>query len=229
MILIIGAGITGRHLAESLVERGQEVTVIEKESAACAHLRTWGKVNVVQGDGCDPTVLRAAGAHQAEVVMILTGHDEENLVAAFVAKREFNVPRVIARVNYPGNEWLFTPDLGVDDAVSSAHVIAKLLEEEISVGELVTLLKLAHGDIAVVEETVAEGSPAAHRMLSDLALPEDCALVAVVRGSHVLVPGPRTVLQPGDEVLAVVKVESEARLVDLLRPSASHPRHAGTA
>lgn len=221
-ILIVGGGITGTHLAESLVEQGRVVTVIDKDGDVCARLRGLGKTKVVHGDGCDPALLRQAGIRHMQVVAALTGHDEDNLIIAFLAKREFNVPRVIARVNYPGNEWLFTPTMGVDDAVSGAHIIGKLLEEEISAGELVTLLKLAHGDVALVEETIAEGSLAAHRPLSELPLPPDCALVAVVRGQQVLVPGPRTVLQPDDEVLAIVKVENEEKLVEMLR----HPEKA---
>ena len=219
-VLIVGCGITGTHLAESLADQGREVAIVDKNAEVCARLRAWGKARVIHGDGCQPAVLRQAGIGHVQVVAALTGHDEDNLIIAFLAKREFNVPRVVARVIYPGNEWLFMPAMGVDDAVSSAHIISKLLEEEISTGELVTLLKLAHGEVALVEETVAEGSPAANKALSELPLPEDCALAAVVRGQRVLVPGPRTVLQPGDEVLAIVKVENEMRLVELLR----HPQ-----
>src|SRR5436305_2143716 len=145
----------------------------------------------------------------AAVVGSATGADEDNLVISLLAKQEFAVPRVVARVNHPKNRWLFNEAWGVDVAVSTPHLLTALVEEEVSVGSLVSLLPLKGGDAKLVEVTLAEESPAAKRQLVDLDVPRDATIVAIVRSGHVVVPRGDTVLQPDDEVVALVTRDSE--------------------
>jgi trk system potassium uptake protein TrkA len=145
-----------------------------------------------------------------------TGDDEDNLVISLLAKQEFAVPRVIARVNYPDNQWLFNETWGVDVSVSTPHLLTSLVEEAVSIGDLVTLLSLEQGKVSLVEVTLAEGSPAAGKTCAELKLPGDCTLVAVVRDRHVIAPREDTPLQPGDEVLALSTPEAESALTEIL-------------
>jgi trk system potassium uptake protein TrkA len=148
-----------------------------------------------------------------------TGDDEDNLVISLLAKQEFAVPRVVARVNYPDNEWLFNETWGIDVAVSTPHLLTALVEEAVSVGDLVQLFKLEQGKVTLVEVTLAEGSPAEGKTVGSLNLPPDCTLVAVVRARHVIAPTPDTPLEAGDEVLAIVTAESQSDLHTILAGS----------
>src|SRR5213078_1069103 len=150
-------------------------------------------VSVVLGDACEPWVLEAADLKGAEVVVAATGDDEDNLVTSLLAKQEFAVPRVLARVNHPKNEWLFTEQWGVDAAVSPPHILTAMVEEAVTVGDLVRLLRLEGGRVALVEMTLPEGAPAIGRPIYELRLPADSAIVAVLRGGHVVIPQPETV------------------------------------
>jgi len=210
-VVVAGAGNMGRHLALDLTERGHEVTLIEQETAPATRARHElpDSVTVLLGDACEPYVLEEARLGQADVIVAATGDDEDNLVVSLLAKQEFAVPRVLARVNHPENEWMFTEQWGVDTAVSPPHILTALVEEAVSVGDIVRLLKLQRGKVTLVELTLQEGSAAAGRPMYELRLPLDSAIVAIVRDEHVVIPQPETVLTAGDELMAIATPEVE--------------------
>jgi len=209
-VVIAGAGNVGSYLASDLTERRHEVVVIEQLSELAARAKSQiAGATVIHGDACEPWVLERAEAARADVVVAATGDDEDNLVISLLAKQEFAVPRVIARVNHPKNQWLFTESWGVDVAMSPPHILGALIEEAVSVGDLVKLFRLEHGRVALVEVTLPADSPVVGRHIYDLRLPHDTALVAVIRDGHVIIPEPETPLTAGDEVLAIATTETE--------------------
>jgi trk/ktr system potassium uptake protein len=211
--MISGAGAVGRHLAADLAARGHQVTLIEQVPEILETAKDWAPgVNLLLGDACEPWVLEKANLSSTEVVVAATGDDEDNLVTSLLAKQEYGVPRVLARVNHPDNEWLFSEQWGVDAAVSPPHILTAMVEEEVTVGDLVRLLPLERGGISIVEVTVPADSPTAGRPLYELRLPTDSTIVAIIRDSHVVIPQPETVITPGDEVLALTIPDSEDAL-----------------
>src|SRR2546429_1851774 len=158
-----------------------------------------GGVNFLLGDACEPYILEQAKLGEADVIVAATGDDEDNLVTSLLAKQEFAVPRVVARVNHPKNEWMFTEQWGVDAAVSPPHILTALVEEAVSVGDLVRLLKLERGKVSLVELTLRQDSEAVGRPMYELRLPLDSAIVAVIREEHAAVPQPGTGLAGGGE------------------------------
>jgi trk system potassium uptake protein len=203
-ILLAGGGSVGRHMASQLAASGHQVTivdnnrtVVEKRSMQSAV----ANINWLIGDACDVGALRAAGAQKADVFTAVTGDDEDNLVSALLAKQEFGVPRVIARVNNPRNEWLFTDMWGIDISVSTPHLLASLVEEAVTVGSVVRLLSLQRGRANLLEVTLAPDSPAAGRSIGEVGLPREAQVVAVLRDGHVIHPERDTVMAVGDEVL----------------------------
>lgn len=214
-VVITGGGAIGRHLAADLAEREHDVTLIEQDKATVESLREEvPAVNVILGDGCEPWVLEGAELTSADVVVAATGDDEDNLVTSLLAKQEFGVPRVLARVNHPKNEWLFTEQWGVDQAVSPPHILTAMVEEAVTTGDLVQLLRLEGGRISIVEMTLAPGSPAVGRPLYELRLPAGAAIVAVLRDGHVVVPQLETVLAEADEIVALTEPVHERALRD---------------
>jgi trk system potassium uptake protein TrkA len=212
-VVISGAGAVGRHLAADLAKRGHGVTLIEQKPDVLETARDWAPdVELMLGDACEPWVLEKAQLNTADVVVAATGDDEDNLVTSLLAKQEYGVPRVLARVNHPDNEWLFNEQWGVDAAVSPPHLLTALVEEEVTVGDLVRLFPLERGGISIVEMTVPADSPTAGRPLYELRLPPDSTIVAIIRESHVVIPQPETVITPGDEVLALTIPDSESAL-----------------
>jgi trk system potassium uptake protein TrkA len=212
-VVISGAGAVGRHLASDLAGRGHVVTLIEQDPAVLETAKDWAPdVEHMLGDACEPWVLEKAQLGTADVLVAATGDDEDNLVTSLLAKQEYGVPRVIARVNHPDNEWLFTEQWGVDAPVSPPHLLTALVEEEVTVGDLVRLLPLERGRISIVELTVPADSPTAGRPLYELRLPPDAAIVAIIREAHVVIPLPETVISDGDEVIALTVPESEGLL-----------------
>jgi len=165
-------------------------------------------------------VLEASGIRRANVVAAVTGADETNLVVTSLARFEFNVPRVIARINNPKNAWMFTPEMGVDVALNQADLMGHLIAEEMSLGDMMTLLKLRKGQYSVVEEKVHPTALAAGKALRDLDLPRQCALAAIIRKGELIIPRADTVLQPADEVIAVVHASHTAQLATLLGQTA---------
>jgi len=157
-------------------------------------------------------VLEKAELRTADVVVAVTGDDEDNLVTSLLSKQEYGVPRVLARVNHPDNEWLFTEQWGVDAAVSPPHILTAMVEEEVTVGDLVRLLPLERGRISIVELTMPDDSPNAGRPIYELRLPPDSAIVAIIRESHVVIPQLESVISSGDEILALSVPEAEDAL-----------------
>jgi trk system potassium uptake protein len=216
-ILIAGGGKVGTYLASLLMEKGHRVRVIELRQEEIARLqRDLGAELVVLGSATDPEVLEAAGIHQADVVAAVTGADETNLVITSLARLEFRVPRTIARVNHPKNAWLFSQEMGVDVALDQADLMAHLIVEEMSLGEMMTLLKLQKGEYSLVEEVVQAQSVAVGKRVRDLPLPEECVLTAIIRKGKLVIPRGDVRLEPGDEVLAVVHASQAAQLAALL-------------
>jgi len=213
-VVVTGAGNVGRHLAADLSDQGHQVTIIEQETGAVQRARSElpVQVNVLLGDACEPYVLEQAATATADVMVAATGDDEDNLVTALLAKQEFAVPRVVARVNHPQNEWMFTEQWGVDAAVSPPHILTALVEEAVTVGDVVRLLKLERGRVSLVELVLMETSRAVGKPMYELRLPLDSSIVAIIRDGHVVIPQPETVLSAGDELLAIATSEVEDQL-----------------
>ncbi len=207
-IAIAGAGAVGRSIARELLANGHNVLLIDKDERKVRAERipdaTW-----LLADACELASLEDAGLEHCEVVISATGDDKVNLVVSLLAKTEFSVRRVVARINHPANEWLFTEAWGVDVAVSTPRVLAALVEEAVSVGDVVRLFSLREGQANLIEVTLPVGAPCAGVPLRDRKLPVDAAVVAIVRGSRVLTPTPDEPLEPGDELLFVALPEAE--------------------
>ncbi len=210
-VAVAGAGKVGRFLADDLALSGHDVILIDKDPDLVAALQdeTTLTVRMVAADACEVASLHQIGMEEVEVVVAVTGDDEDNLVISLLAKQEFAVPRVIARVNHPKNHWLFNEAWGVDVAVSTPQILAGLVEEAVSVGVLVRLLQFEGGNTRLVEVTLAEGSPAENHTVSDLGLPRGATIVAIVRDGHVVVPRADTMLDSGDEVLILASASIE--------------------
>ena len=216
-VVVTGAGAVGRHLAADLAARKHEVTLIELNRAVLDSVRDEiDGVDLLLGDACEPWVLEDARLSEADVVVAATGDDEDNLVTSLLAKTEFAVPRVLARVNHHKNEWLFNDQWGVDQAVSPPHILTALVEEAVTSGDLIRLLHLEGGRVSIVEMKLADDSPSLGKALYELRLPTGSAIVAIVRERHVVIPQPETVLAAGDEVVALSESDSEQLLRELL-------------
>ena len=211
-VAVAGAGAVGRSIALELVESGHRVMLIEREltqiDPAAVPDAEW-----VHADACELASLEDAGVEGCDVVIAATGDDKVNLVVSLLAKTEFGVRRVVARVNDPRNEWLFGENWGVDVAVSTPRLLAALVEEAVAVGDLVRLLTLRQGQANLVEVTLPEDTPLAGRPVRSVTLPPDSALVTILRGGRVIVPQPDDALEPGDELLfvATTAVEDDIR------------------
>jgi trk system potassium uptake protein TrkA len=201
-VAIAGAGNVGRSIALELLENGHEVMLIEREMVALK-ARSVPNAFWVHGDACEVAVLEAARLQDYDVVVAATGDDKVNLVVSLLAKTEFGVRRVVARVNHPKNEWLYNESWGVDVAVSTPRMLTALVEEAVSVGDLVRLMSFMQGEASLVEVTLADDSPLAGQRLDEIVLPPDTALVAILREGRVVLPVPEATLEGGDEILAV--------------------------
>ncbi len=208
-IAICGAGNVGTSVAADLASEGHDVLLIDKDVDLVERLRSQLELNLVAADGCEVSSLDAAGFASVDVAIAATGDDEDNLVISLLSKQEFAVPRVIARVNNSKNQWLFNDSWGVDVSVCMPLVMTALVEEAVSVGSLVRLLRLERGHASLVEVTLADKSPAVGVSIAQLEIPRDATIVAVVRSGRLVVPRGDTVLEPGDEVLALVTGQSE--------------------
>ena len=224
-VAIAGAGNVGEFIANDLARAGHDVLIIEQVPSVVAraaldlvpgaHLEG-GSVEWRTADACEVSSLREAELDKVDVVVAATGDDEDNLVISLLAKQEFAVPRVVARVNHPKNEWLFNESWGVDVAVSTPHLILALTEEAVSVGSLVRLFQLERGRARLVEVTLASDAPVLGKTIAELDVPRDATFVAVVREDHVVVPRGQTDFQEGDEVLVLVTPDSEDEVRQLL-------------
>ncbi len=215
-VAIAGAGSVGTAIAGDLHAAGHEVLLIEQDPDVVARQRGELDVTWVVADACEVASLDAAGLATVDVVVAATGDDEDNLVVSLLAKQEFAVPRVVARVNHPKNQWLFTETWGVDVSVSTPQLLTALVEEAVSVGSLVRLLQFEGGNAHLVEVTLAEDSPAAGVSVANLGVPRDATIVAVVRADHLIVPRGDTRLAAGDEVLVLITANAEDEVQRLL-------------
>jgi len=210
-VAIAGAGAVGRSIARELLQNKHEVLLIDKEPGKITPDRIPG-AEWLLGDACELVNLEDASLEEYDVVIGATGDDKVNLVVSLLAKTEFSVQRVVARINHPSNEWLFTEAWGVDHAVSTPRVLAALVEEAVEVGDLVRLFGLREGQANLVEVTLPDGAPVAGKCMRDLDLPKDAALVAIIRGQRVITPTPEEPLESGDELLFVALPEAEAAI-----------------
>lgn len=218
-VIIAGGGSVGRYTAREMVTAGHSVTIIDNDRATLREYQSRAESNGIEwhfGDACDYLVLDSVGIRQADVVASVTGDDEDNLVVSLLAKQEFGVPRVVARVNNPKNYWMFNQMWGVDVSVSTPHLITSLVQEATSVGSFVRLMQLKGGKAELVEVTLADNSPAVNRPISDLVLPRSATIVAIVRAERVMVPSDETVLRVGDEVMALITEDAEGAVAKLL-------------
>jgi trk system potassium uptake protein TrkA len=218
-VVIAGGGSVGKFIAESLHAGGHDVLIVDNDATVVTRAIAANEpvgVPWMKADACEVSRLAEAGVDSADVVAAVTGDDEDNLVVSLLAKQEFGVPRVVARVNNPKNEWMFNASWGVDVAVSTPHLLTALVEEAVSVGSFVRLLSFEGGRARLAEVTLAEGSAAVEKEIVELGLPRDSTVVAVLRNERVVVPLGDTVVHAGDEVLVLVTDESEAEVRRIL-------------
>jgi trk system potassium uptake protein TrkA len=218
--IIVGGGQVGAYLASLLLAEKHQIKVIDDRTDRIAILeQSIPTEMLILGSGSNPNVLEAAGIHRANVVAAVTGSDETNLVVCSLARQEFRVPRVIARVNNPKNAWLYIPEMGVDVALNQADLLAHLIAEEMSLGDMMTLLKLRKGLYSLVEEKVHPDSIANGKAVRDLDFPPRCALAAIIRKGELTIPRGDIVLQTADEILAVIHSDEISQLAVILGPS----------
>lgn len=218
-VIIVGGGRTGMQLAKTLITEGQTVKVIENRPAILERLQIeLPPGSVVAGDGSSPAILEKAGIEKAQVLAAVTGNDEDNLVITTLARFEFRIPRTIARVNNPKNAWLFNEEMGVDVALNQTDILAKMVAEEMSLGDMLTLLKLRKGEYSIVEEKVHGEASVAGKALREILLPPECVFVAILRKGRLIIPRGDTVLQPVDEVISLVHSSHIKELAKLLGP-----------
>jgi trk system potassium uptake protein len=222
-VIIVGGGRTGAQLALFLLAAGHKVHLIDDRPEVLARIHQELPTEVIyEGDPTSPQILELAGIREAQVLAACTTVDADNLVLCYMGRDRYGVPRTIARINNPRNAWLFDGKFHVDVAINQADMMAKLIAEEMSLGDMMTLLKLRKGEVALVEEKIAPGAQAAGKMVRDLILPANCTLAAIIRKDEVLPVRGETLLRQGDEVIAVVSSKEQAALADLLgRPNAS--------
>ncbi|MGQ0604639.1 MAG: potassium channel family protein [Anaerolineales bacterium] len=218
-VMIAGGGRTGSHLAELLIAQGHEVRIVEERATTIANLhRELPTEAIFEGDPTDPNVLEMAGVVRAQVLAAVTPDDADNLVIAALGRYQFNVRRIIGRVNNPRNAWLFSADFGVDVALNQADVMARLIEEEMSLGDMMTMVKLRRGQYSLVEEKIAPGAIAIGQAIKDLVLPEHCVISGIIRHGELILPRGVTVLEQGDEIFALVDEAARDGLARLLGP-----------
>ena len=227
-VIIAGGGRTGAQLANLLITQDHEVRVIDNRREVLERIhRELPTEAIIEGDPLEMHVLEQAGIQRANVLAACTTEDEVNLSLCFIARTQYNVPRTIARVNNPRDAWLFDEKFHVDVAVNQADILASLIQEEMSLGDMITLLKLRRGNYSLVEEKIPEGARAIGMAIKDLALPEHCVIAAIIRKGEVMIPRGITTFEAGDEVLAVTDPPGAASLADLFNPTGIQTLHNG--
>jgi len=214
-VAIAGAGAVGMSIARELIENGHEVLLIDKDPKAIQVYAAPG-AEWLLADACEIAALDDAHLESYNVVIAATGDDKANLVTSLLAKTEYGVPRVVARINLPSNEWLFNESWGVDVAVSTPRLLSALVEEAVSVGDLVRLMTFRQSDANLVELTMPADAPLAGQRVGSIEWPADTALVAILRDNRVIVPSSDDPLEAGDELLFVTSQDVEAELATLL-------------
>lgn len=214
-IVVAGGGKVGFYLAKGLVNEGHELAIIERDRRKCEQIQEDLGSVVVRGDAAEAATLAEAGASRADVVVAVTGDDEDNLVICQMAKRKFQVQRTIARINNPKNERIFKL-LGIDATVSSTEVIMSHIEQELPARAMVHLLRLHKANLEIVEATIPPGAKVVGHQLREIHLPPDSAFLLIVRAGDPIVPTGQTTLEAGDDVIALTKVDTESNLRDML-------------
>jgi trk system potassium uptake protein TrkA len=218
-VLIAGGGRTGTQLATLLLNQNHTVHVVEHRRDVLSRIHRELPTEVIfEGNFTNPAALEQAGVQQANVVAACTVNDAENLAICFLARERYKVPRTIARVNNPRNAWLFNEMFHVDVALNNAEIMARLIEEEMSMGDMMTLLKLRRGEYSLVEEKIPPGARAIGVAIKDLALPESCVIAAVIRHGKIVLPRGVTAFEANDEVLAVTDERGAQELAVLFAP-----------
>lgn len=210
-VAIIGAGNVGRAIARELLGNGHHVLLIDRDPKALK-MESVPEAEWLMADGCEITSLDNAKLDQCQVLVAATGDDKVNLVASLLAKTEYGVPRVVARVNHPKNEWLFDESWGVDVSVSTPRIIAAIVEEAVSVGDVVKLFSLRGGQASLVELTLPDGAPSCGKTVEEVQLPNNATLAAIVRDGRVITPHAHDVYSSGDELLFIATADAEAQL-----------------
>ncbi len=216
-VAVIGAGSVGRSICWELIHNGHEVLIIDRdateERTSMVPAADW-----IIGDACEISTLTSAQLESYDHVVCATGDDKVNLVVSFLARTEFAVPRTVARVNNPRNEWLFDDAWGVDVAVSTPRLMTALVEEAVSVGDIVRLFEFQHGEAQMVELTLPESSPYAGARVGDVPLPEGVSLITILREGQPITPSPDEAIEPGDEILFICPPAAEQSLALTLNP-----------
>jgi trk system potassium uptake protein len=217
-VIIIGGGQVGTYLASLLLSNGHEIRIIENRETVYIRLeKELPEEILIFGNGSDPALLEKAGISSANVVAAVTGADEFNLVVSTLAKMEFGVPRVVARVNNPKNAWLFNSGMGVDVGVNQADLMAHFVVEEMNLNDMFTILKLNRGNYSIVQMQVQQNAKAVNQLLKDLSLPQGTLLMAIVRGESIIIPKGDTRVLSDDDILAFTDDESKEKLEEIFR------------
>lgn len=218
-VIIAGAGRTGAQLAKMLISQGYTVHLIEDRKDILSRVHRELPTEVIfEGDPVDPAVLEMAGIKEAQVLTACTTSDDVNLALCYYVRERYNIRRTIARINNPRNAWLFDRKFHVDVALNQAEIFARLIEEEMSLGDMMTLMKIRRGNYSLVEEKIPPGAQAIGKMIRELQLPDHCVIATIIRNGEVMIPRGGTVLNVDDEVLAIADPEGAEQLAGLFKP-----------
>jgi trk system potassium uptake protein TrkA len=223
-VVITGAGSVGRSIARELIENGHSVLLVDRVPEIVQRANVEG-AQWLLADACEIAALHEAGLEHADVVVAATGDDKANLVVSLLAKTEFGVPRTVARVNNPKNEWMFDEAWGVDVAVSTPRLMTALVEEAVSVGDLVRIFQFQQGHATMVGLTLPDISPYVGQRVGDVDWPPDTVLVSIIREDRPIAPSPDDALEAHDELLILTVPESEDIIEALLAPEQHHRAH----
>ena len=221
-VVICGGGKVGLFLAKELSIAGHHLVLIEKSATKCAEIAEalGDALLVILGDACEPRILDDAGLDHADVMVAVTGDDEDNLIICQLAKSSFKVARTIARVNDPRNQYTMAK-LGVDNPVNSTAIIAQMINQEVSLDEISTLLKLKQGKVSVLQRNISAQSVLCNMAIRDIKLPEQCIIATVLRKGEVLIPRGDTILQENDEILALMDPHAEREFLSVIKENKS--------
>lgn len=214
-VVIVGIGKVGYFLAKRMLLNNHTVSLIDKDKTTCEEVAKQLEALVIHGDGCEPRILEEAGIARADVLAAVTGDDEDNLIICQLAKEKFHVHRTVARVNNPDNEHTFS-ELGIDVPIDSTKIIAKIIEEEVSFSDFVNLMSFKRGKLSIVRIDLPADSPVINTQIQDIKLPADAVLVSIVRGEEVILPKGNTILESGDDIIALTLIGNEPQLLNVL-------------
>jgi trk system potassium uptake protein TrkA len=215
-VIIAGGGRTGAQLARYLFDEGHQVSLVEDRKDVLARIHKELPTELIfSGNPMDPKVLEQVGIEQAQVFAATTTSDEMNLAMCYFTRQKYKVGRTIARVNNPRNAWLFNEKFNVDVAINQAELLSRIIEEEMSLGDMMTLLKLRRGRYSLVEEKIPVGAKALGIEIKDMPFPENCVIAAIIRSGKIIVPRGTTLFEVGDEVMALTDDDGAKQLAQL--------------